>query len=364
MQTVHVGLIGFGYAGSTFHAPLIRSTPGLHLAAVASSDPAKVHAALGTAVTVCSPQALLARPDIDLVVIAAPNDQHHALALAALQAGKHVVVDKPFALDLVQAQAMAAAALAAGRLLSVFHNRRWDGDFLTLQALLQSGQLGRPVELVMHFDRFRPQVRPRWREGDGPGAGLWLDLAPHLIDQAIQLFGPPGQIDLASATLRDGGRSDDWFDARLHWTAGPHTGLRARLHASMLAATPGPRFTLHGTRGSVTVLGLDPQEDALKAGLMPNHKPNLLPDLLPALQWGMDARQAQLVIDDGQALQTTHLPLLAGAYPRYYRQLRDAVLGQAANPVPLDEALAVQAWLDAGRRSAASGRPVALPASP
>lgn len=356
MQTVHVGLIGFGYAGSTLHAPLIRSTPGLHLAAVASSDRAKVHAALGTAVTVCSPHALLARPDVDLVVIAAPNDQHHPLALAALQAGKHVVVDKPFALDLDQAQAMAAAALAAGRLLSVFHNRRWDGDFLTLQSLLQSGRLGRPVELVMHFDRFRPQVRARWREGAGPGAGLWMDLGPHLIDQAIQLFGPPAQITLDTATLRDGGRSDDWFDARLHWTSGPHTGLRTRLHASMLAATPGPRFTLHGTRGSVTVQGLDPQEDALKAGLMP--------DLVPAGQWGLDARQAQMVIDDGQGLQTTQLPLLAGDYPGYYRQLREAVLGQAANPVALEEALAVQAWLDTGRRSAASGRPFALPGSP
>ena len=343
MQTLQVGLIGFGYAGSTVHVPLIRATPGLHLAAVASSDPAKVQAALGTAVAVCSPQALINRPDIDLIVIAAPNDQHHPLALAALQAGKHVVVDKPFALNLAQAQALAAAALAAGRLLSVFHNRRWDGDFLTLQALLQSGQLGRPVELVMHFDRFRPQVRQRWREGAGPGAGLWMDLGPHLIDQAIQLFGPPRQITLDTATLRDGGRSDDWFDARLHWTSGPHSGLRARLHASMLAAIPGPRFTLHGTRGSVTIQGLDPQEDALKAGLTP--------DLTSAGQWGMDTRQAQLVIANGQGvLQTTQLPLLAGNYPGYYRQLRDAVFGHAANPVPLDEALVVQAWLDAGRQ--------------
>jgi len=337
-MTLNAGLIGYGYAGHTFHAPLIRATAGLRLAAVASSDAAKVRAALGAEVAVLSPPALVAREDIDLVVIAAPNDRHHPLALAALQAGRHVVVDKPFALDVAQAQEMVDVAAQCGRLLSVFHNRRWDSDFLTLEALLREGRVGRPVELASHFDRFRPQVRARWREGAGPGAGIWLDLGPHLLDQALQLFGPPAAITLDLAALRDGAQADDWFHATLRWP----DGLRARLHASALAARPGWRFTLHGTAGSFSVEGLDGQEDALKAGASPER--------IAAPDWGVDARLGSLCLPG--AAPDEALALNRGRYPDYYAAVRDAILGVGANPVPPAEALAVQQWLDAGRRSA------------
>ncbi len=357
MTPLNVGLIGHGYAGQTFHAPLIRATPGLALAAVASSDPARVHAMLGAEVAVTTPQELIARDDIDLVVIAAPNDQHHPLALAALHAGRHVVVDKPFALDAAQAAELVAAAAARRRVLSVFHNRRWDSDFLTLQRLLREGRVGRPVELVAHFDRYRPQVRARWREGGGPGAGLWLDLGPHLVDQALQLFaafGPPAAITLDQAALRDDGIADDWFVAQLRWPDGAnHGGLRARLSASMLAARPGARFVLHGTAASFSVDGLDPQEAVLKTGVDPSR--------IAAAGWGRDARTGTLWLprsDDTVAEDA--MPLADGAYPAYYAAVRDALLGRGDNPVPAEQALAVQALLDAGRRSAAERREIAM----
>jgi predicted dehydrogenase len=351
MDTLRVGLIGYGYAGKTFHAPLIRATPGLELAAVASSDAAKVHADLGPAVAVLSWQELVARADIDLVVVATPNALHHPQALAALSAGRHVVVDKPFALDAGQAAELIAAAASGARLLSVFHNRRWDGDFLTIAAILREGTLGRVVEAALHFDRFRPVVRDRWREGGGPGAGLWVDLGAHLVDQAIRLFGMPGAISLDQAALRDGSRADDWFHATLRWTAGAHAGLRARLHASTLAAEPGARFMLWGTRGSCRIDGLDPQEDALKRG-----------DRVGGADWGRDARRATLRLGDADALQTETRPLAAGDYPAYYAGVRDAIHGAAANPVPASEALTVQRILDAGVRSSTERRELAIDA--
>lgn len=333
-----VGLIGFGYAGRTIHAPLIAATPGLQLAAVASSDAAKVHA-MFPAVDVLSCEGLLGRGDIDLIVIATPNDTHQPLALAALQAGRHVVVDKPFALSTQEARTLVEAAADQQRVLSVFHNRRWDDDFLTLARVLREGRLGRVVEVVSHFDRFRPQVRARWREAAVPGAGLWMDLGPHLLDQALVLFGAPNAIRLDQAVVRDGAVVDDWFDAQLRWEQGAFAGLRMRLHASTLAAAPGPRFAVHGTRGSFVVHGLDEQEDQLKAGMVPG-----------TAGWGRSARKATLHEEVDGVLRQTQLPLEPGDYLAYYRGIAQALNG-GASPVPAAQALAVQELLDAGRLS-------------
>jgi predicted dehydrogenase len=218
-RTLKVGIVGFGYASATFHAPLIRATPGLSLAAVASSAPERVHQAL-PGVAVCATAAeLYARPDIDLVVIATPNDTHFPLARAALEAGKHVVVDKPFVLDTAEALALIELAEQTSLHLSVFHNRRWDGDFLTVRKLLDEGALGRIVHFESHFDRYRPVGKNRWRESGVAGAGLWYDLGPHLLDQALQLFGKPDAIWLDLAHQRDGALSDDWFHAVLKYAA-------------------------------------------------------------------------------------------------------------------------------------------------
>ncbi|HBN90173.1 MAG TPA: oxidoreductase, partial [Rheinheimera sp.] len=198
-----IALIGYGYAGKTFHAPLINATPGLTLVAVGSSQQASVQADLGDAIDVSADyQAVIQRADIDLVVIASPNDSHAPLAELALQAGKHVVVDKPFALSLEQAQKLTALAQQKQLLLSVFHNRRFDADFIALKQLLASKVLGGIAHLESRFDRFRPEVRQRWREQAGPGAGLWFDLGPHLLDQALLLFGLPKQLQATLKQLR------------------------------------------------------------------------------------------------------------------------------------------------------------------
>jgi len=263
--SIRVGLIGYGYAGKTFHAPLIAATPGLRLACVASSDAAKVHADWPQVEVVADAPALIARDDIDLVVIATPNDTHAPFARAALPVGKHVVIDKPFALNLDEARDLIATARENDCLLSVFHNRRWDSDFLGVKQAIADGAIGRVVHFESHIDRFRPEVRARWREGAGRGAGLWFDLGPHLIDQAVQLFGLPERVQANFARQRAGALSDDWAHVVLDYAH----GLRVILHASMLVAGGSPRFVVHGERGSLIKREADRQEAQLKAGIVP-----------------------------------------------------------------------------------------------
>ncbi|MEK8047996.1 oxidoreductase [Ideonella sp. LYT19W] len=352
---VRAALLGYGFAGRTFHAPLLRTTPGLVIQAVASRQAEQVRADLGAHVAVdADPLAVVARPDVDLVVIATPNHTHAPLATAALQAGKAVVVDKPFALTTAEAADVVALAAARQQLLSVFHNRRWDGDFLTVAGLLASGQLGRITHAVMHFDRFRAQVRARWREAAGPGGGLYIDLMPHLVDQAVQLFGWPTGIQGDIAAQRDGAQADDFAHLQLRYAR----RLRVDLHASALAAFAGPRFVLHGTRGGYRKWGLDAQEDHLKAGL--------LPDPAHPQAWGVDPNPGELLLaDDPQqpdALRAQTWPTLPGRYPDYYAAVVATLTGDAPNPVPATEALGVMQLMDLGRQSAALQQ--ALPVGP
>ena len=248
-----VGIVGYGYAGKTFHAPLIAGVPGLQWVGVSSSDAARVHADWPGLDVHDPPEAPIAGPDNDLIVIviATPNATHLAVAQAALQAGKHVVVDKPFRLTLLEAQRLDALVTAKERVMSVFHNRRWDGDFITVQRLIASGELNRVTHFESHFDRIRPLVRARWRESAESVAGLWFDLGPHLLHQALPLFGWPQALFLDAATLRDGALGDDWCVATLHCDR-----LRVTLHASMLQAACDLRYAVHGTRGSYLKLTL------------------------------------------------------------------------------------------------------------
>jgi predicted dehydrogenase len=350
--TIRVGILGYGFATATFHAPLVACVPGLQLCAVASSQPAKVHADWPSVQVFDSPQALIDSDAVDLVVVPTPNQTHHALAKAALLAGKHVVVDKPFTLTEVEAADLVQTAEQRHRVLSVFHNRRWDADFLTLQALLASGVLGRVTQFASHFDRFRPQVRNRWRESGEPGSGLWFDLGPHLLDQALLLFGEPASLLLNLQRQRDGALADDGFHAVLRYpplAEGQANPLCVVLHASALAAQPGPRFVVHGTRGSFTKHGLDPQEDALKAGLRPGSK-----------GWGADPQPGQLsALPEGAgpdaALQLSTPAHSAGDHSRFYAGVRDAIAHGAPNPVPPHEAQAVMRWLEHGWRNAQWG---------
>jgi predicted dehydrogenase len=338
---IRVGLLGFGYASQTFHAPLIQAIPGLQITAVSSSDPAKVHRALGVDLRVYGKaEELIASADVELVVIATPNLTHHALARAALLAGKHVVVDKPFTSSADQAEELIALAQTQKRHLSVFHNRRWDSTALTVRKLLQDDVLGPIRHARLHFDRYRPQPRIRWREAAGQGGGLWMDLGPHLLDEALRYFGWPQAIQLDLAMLRPQAQIDDHFQAVLRYA----DGLRVTLHASNVTAAPGPRIELHGLKGSYVKRGVDRQEDALKAGLRPQ---------MDAPQaWGGDPDDGELVVLEGETLVRRTLATERGAYPEYYRQIRDCLLGHGANPVPAEEALDVMRLLDLGIASA------------
>jgi predicted dehydrogenase len=341
-SALRVGLIGFGYAGRTIHAPLIASVPGLELVAVASSRREQV-AAAWPGVRVMDDYPALARDSAcDLLVIATPNDSHYALARAALESGRHVVVDKPFTVTLAEADDLLALAQQQKRLLSVFHNRRWDSDFVTLKQCIDSGALGDVREFISRFDRFEPVPRDRWRERPERGGGLWFDLGPHLIDQALSLFGAPQSVGADMAVLRDGASAVDYAQVVLCYS-----NRRVILHCTRLAAAPGPRFEAHGTLGSFQCHGLDVQEEQLKAGRRPG-----------SAGWGDDP-QPVFITDGRRAPRRTEArPRAKGDYRDYYVRIRDAILGRGANPVPPAEARRVMAVLECALRSAEQGRTI------
>lgn len=342
-KTIGVGLIGYGFAGKTFHAPLIRAVEGLALRAIASSDPAKVKKDFPGMTVFADPEEMIRSDGIELVVIATPNDSHAPLARVALEAGRGVVIDKPFTLDMAEARDLIALAQQHSRLLSVFHNRRWDSDFLAAKFGVESGVLGRVTHFESHIDRFRPEVRDRWRERSGPGAGVWYDLAPHMIDQALCLFGLPDDVQANFLLQRPGAQAVDWAHAVLNY---PHH--RVILHASMIAAGGVPRFLVHGDKGSLVKHGIDQQEAQLLSGMLPGTQ-----------GWGIDTDRMQIWNAAGEC---RGMPTPAGDHRRYYAAIRDAVQGSAPNAVPPIQALAVMAVLEAAILSAQSGmrQPVPL----
>lgn len=342
---LNVALVGYGYVGKVFHAPLIQATPGLALHTVVSRDAGKVHADWPQLRVLAEAAQAFADPAIDLVVIASPNDSHAPLALAALDHGKHVVVDKPFTVTVAEAEAVIARAQARGRLASVFQNRRWDADFLTLQQLLQDGTLGEIAELHSHFDRFRPQVQARWRESAVAGAGLWYDLGPHLLDQAVQLFGLPLALQADLALQREQAQAPDYFHVQLRYPR-----CRVHLHAGSLVTANGLRFAVHGSRGSYLKQGLDAQEDRLRAGERPGDA-----------GWGEDPRPGQIHQIDAQGdTRVQTVASQAGDYRRYYAAMHAAITQGAPVPVSGAEAVQLMRLIALGERSCAERRELAV----
>jgi len=360
-KPLRCALIGFGNAGRHFHAPVIAGVPAMSLAVIVSSQPDAVHAAWPGLPVLATPAQAFADPGIELVIIATPNDSHHALARAALLAGKHVLIDKPCTVTLAETEDLLALAQAQGRVLTVYQSRRFDADFLSLKQVLASGRLGRLVHFESRYDRFRPQVLDRWRDNDVPGAGLWLDLGSHLMDQCLALFGVPDALLLDVSAQRDGAQVPDYFHAQLRYDS-LQPGLRAVLHAGTLVPAGSPRFAVHGSQGSFIKHGMDAQEDALKAGRRP---------LLAApADWGHDPQPGEVItFEDGHRV-SRQAPTARGSYPQFYAQLRDCLLARRcalpagaaklpAPPVMAQEVHQLMALLSRGEQSAREGRWVA-----
>lgn len=320
MNRIVVGLIGFGMGGQVFHGPLLAGDGNFALKSVSGSRfPDFAGAYPGTASASCAE--IIEDRQIELVVIAAPNATHGALARSALLAGKHVVVDKPFCLSSREAQDLVALARERGLLLSVFHNRRWDGDFLTVRQLLRDGTLGTPVGLESNYDRYRIAIRDSWKEAHDEGGGLLWDIGAHLVDQAVELFGVPRGWSGDFRRTRPGAQTPDDVEIRLDYSP----ALRVTLRAAMVRARPGPRFVVHGRRGSYVKFGKDPQESDLKAGRS-LHDP----------RWGSEnpANWGSLLLAQADGIDERRLPTLAGAYPAFYRGIAEAI--RSGTPPPVD----------------------------
>jgi predicted dehydrogenase len=334
---IRVGLIGFGFVSKTFHVPLLEATDGYKITAVSSSRPGDVSGILPDVEVVSDPKALPTHPNVDLVVIASPNETHAPLAEQAMRAGRNVVVDKPFTITVEEARHLAALAREKNVLLSVFQNRRWDSDFLTVQDAIRQDLIGWVVLFESRIDRYRPDVRDRWREVPGPGAGLLYDLGPHLIDQTLLLFGIPDSVHATLAKQRRGARTDDFFQLVLRYGE-----MVATLGAGSLVSGGSARFSVHGDRVSVVKHKPDIQEDQLRAGVVPGS-----PD------WGLDPDDA--VLYEGSTGETRALKAARGDQRGYYAALREALLGRARNPVPPEQGATVMAIIEAGLRSEKEG---------
>jgi predicted dehydrogenase len=343
-KDIRAGVIGFGLAGRIFHSAVIAETPGLELACIVQrkgDEAAKAH----PGVRICrSIEEMLDDKSIHLVVVATPSYAHFENAMQCLRAGRSVVIDKPFTLTSDEATQLIDEARKQGVLVTAYQNRRWDGDFVTLKQVLASGALGRIVSYESHFDRFREAPRlDVWRESGDAGGGLLFDLGPHLIDQAAALFGNPKSVWADVRIDRENGVVDDAFDILLKFN-----GITALLRSTLTAAMAGPRFVVHGTKGSFVKWGLDPQEDALKAGAKFSN-PGFGEE--PESQWG----ELHIAGEPVRRIKTA-----AGDYRGIYANVRDAILGTAKLEVTPEQAWRTTRIIELARLSSGEGRRIAF----
>jgi len=331
---IRTAIAGFGLSGSVFHAPLIAANPAFSLDVVSTSDAGRKAAAAAA----CPSARIVDTPDgilelagqLDLLVLGTPPATHYPLAKAALEAGLDVVVDKPFTVRSAEGQELIELAARLGRVLTVFQNRRWDGDFLTVRALQESGVLGTVTRFESRFERWAPTVTKAWKAAATPddGGGVLFDLGTHLLDQAVQLFGPGTVVHAELAGRRPGERSDDdVFVALRH-----DSGVTSHLSMNLLCAQQGPRFRLLGSEGGFTKHGVDPQEPYLAAGGSPLDAAYGVEDTGWAGQLGRDGH-------------LDRLPTERGAYPEFYRLLAEKIADGGARshrPLPVDPADAVE----------------------
>jgi len=344
---VRVGLIGFGLAGQAFHAPVICGVEGMELACILERHGSLAREKYPDVRVARTVEELLTDEEIRLCVVATRNDSHAALARACLEAGRHVVVDKPFAPTLVECEQVVRVAAEQHRLLTVYHNRRWDGDFQTVRSIVEPGTQGTVAEYEARFDRFRLEAKAgAWRESpDQPASGVLFDLGPHLIDQALILFGEPQAITASAFCQRETSHVDDAFDVCLEYPR-----LRAMLRARIVAYAPGPHFLIHGTKGSFVKYGMDPQEERLRGENFPQGK-DWGPDWGEETEdlWGTLSR----VGEPNQRIKTAR-----GDYRGFYANVRDAIENGTALDVTPDQALRTMRALLLAHKSSREQRTV------
>ncbi|QHW33047.1 oxidoreductase [Paenibacillus rhizovicinus] len=347
--TIKVGLIGYGFAGSAFHAPIITSVPGLELTKVVERRSDKSKERYPWVEVVRDARDLYADDAIDLVVVTTPSTDHYAFVKDALLAGKHVVVEKPFTPSSAEADELIALAKKQGKVLTVYHNRRFDGDFLTLREILDQDLLGEVKEAEFHWDGFAPVLRStNWREGSEPGTGVFYDLGVHFLDQAVKLFGIPATIS-GDIRKQRGGEAHDYFDVTLQYGS----GLKVRLKSSKFVRESFPRYSLHGTKGSFVKYGVDPQEAALIAGTQPSAVRN----------WGKEPKElwGKINASVGGLHVEGVIETIAGSYVDYYRNVMEHINGQAELEVKPEEArLAIQ-LIELALQSSDEGRALPVP---
>lgn len=353
-EPLNVAIVGFGLAGQVFHAPLLASTPGMRVTAIVTADPgraAQARADVPDARVLASVEDLWASAgDVDVVVIASANRTHAPFAIAALEHGLHVVIDKPVAPTAVQAQAIADLASAVGRQVHPFQNRRWDTEFLAVRSIVASGRIGEVHRLDSRIERLRVVPKDTWRDSVDVSAmgGVRIDLGAHLIDQAIELLGPVVRVECISRSARFPDRADD--DAL--WTLTHASGAISSLVASQACPISGPRFLVNGSTGGIRVDYADGQEAQLKAGVRPGDP-----------QWGSEPESAVIelaVLSEDGTLQHSAQRPVRGGWGSVYPAIRDAILGMAPPPVPMSDAIANLRVLDASGESSATGQVVEL----
>lgn len=333
MPYIRTGLIGFGFSGATFHAPVIDTVKNIEITHVASSSPSKVKKQLPDAEVMSSAEDVCRHSELDAVIITTPNTTHYQLAKSALEHNKHVVLEKPFVPNLQEAEELIAIAEERGLFLSVYHNRRWDNDFLTLKECMENGDLGSVHTYEAVWNRFRPEVKDRWREQNLPGSGTWYDLGSHLVDQTLLLFGEPETIFGDIQVQREGGKTADYFHVILGYE-----NKRVILRSGSMAIGDNPRYIVHGTKGSFVKYGLDSQEDMLKIGGKPGDK-----------GWGEDLKNNQAILTDENG--NRNIPSVKGAYEQYYIKFRDAILEGHQLPVTAHEAARVVKVIELAEKS-------------
>ena len=337
---IPTALVGYGSVAEKMHAPLIEVCPDLDLVAVVERNSNNCEKKFSKVRTFRSLDELLESGVADLICITTPNEFHFPMAKQCLLAGKHVVVDKPVTIHSWEAKELEKIAREKGLICSVFHNRRYDGDYRTLQKLVAENTLGRLVYLESHFDRFRPQVSENWREKEVPGNGITFDLGSHLIDQVVLLFGKPKSIFADIQKQRENALADDYFDISLFYE-----GFKARVTAGVLVNVPSPKFLLLGEKGSFQKFYLDVQEQAFKDGKKPE-----------GVEWGVDSveKYGQLYLET----ETLPYPTIKGDYRIFYQNIADAILGKKPLQVTLTQAISVLKLLEASFESSKSGRKI------